>query len=310
MKLRPGRLVVVLVFLVAVLAVAAGVRRHRNRPPQTTPNASKAVQQLPKTGELQFKGLELSDRDEAGNLRWRVAASGSMDFDRQTGRARARDVNWELTRADGATMTLQAPQFTADLNARKVELSKGVRAQSTAEGLVFSSSAVYYDMASEHLRAEGPVDAAFRDFTLRASALGVDRTSSNYTLMGPVQFTYADYRASAGKAIVNSSTRRAVLTGSPRIQRGAYIARAERIRADAVAEEVTLDGSVKLSRGPLSAISEHGWFGKAQQRAELSGGVELSGEGFTARGERLAVDGGTSTATLSGRARLHIAMRR
>lgn len=308
LRFRYGALIAVLMVAVAlVVGIVASRNPDRSKVQTTAPSAARTA---PDQAGLKVSGLEATDRDENGNLRWQIKSSGKMDFDREQMVARGQNVTWELIRADGAQMQLVAPEFVADYRAKLVTLTKGVKAESTKEGFAFQASQVVYDMAAEHLHASGPVTARLGDYDLKSKDLGFDRQGREVTLVGAVALGYQDYHVTAGRAVAHLTTREATLSGSPRLQRGDYVARAGTVQVNAETQQVHLTNAVRVSRGDLSARAGDALFGKLSQQARLSGDVTLTGNGFTATGRRLVVDGEASTATLSGGARLTTRIRR
>lgn len=301
MKLRTGYLIAAGGLLVAAIVIGLATTSAKRLKQRAQAPPSRPEKELPRHARLNFGDLQLKDRDEQGNLRWQIASSGKIEFDRTKMIARGSDVRWELARVNEETMLFAAPEFVVDYPGKTVSLSKGVEASSEAEGISFKAQQVHYDMETEHLHAGGPITAQFQDYDLEAGALGFDRLASRANLVGDVTLHYRDYVVKAGKVVMDMGQRCATLTDRPRVERGEYSARAKTVEVDAANEEVRLRGDARLKRGAdMSARAPQAIFGKRSQRAEMRGGVTLTGEGFTAKGRKLVVDAANTTMTLTG----------
>lgn len=302
MKLRVGYLLAGVVFAAIVVIIAWAVYNSRRAALERATHApAEPTEKAPAETRLEVDDVRVSDHDEHGELRWQVKSAGTLDFDRTTMVVRGTDIHWELIRPGEDVLLLTAPEFVLDYPAGRIALDKGVRAESSAGGMAFSASRAAYDLATERLRAEGPVTARLGEYDLEAGALGLNRLDHEVDLVGGVRLSYQDYLVTADRTVVDTASQQATLSGDPRVQRQEFTARARTVQMDGRSDQVRLRGAVRLDRGrDLSARAPEAVFERAAQRARMSGGVTLTMHGHTARGRTLVVDGATDTVTLSG----------
>lgn len=308
MRLQPGYWVVAGVLVAVVLAIAIGLRLGApgavvsNAPVTTAPKA-------PVREGLDVKGLSFRQYGEGGELQWQVVSSGKLKADRAKLHATGENVRWELKRAGGASLLVDAPKLEVDYETKQVSFPAGLAAESATEKLKFSAGRMAYDIERQVLVAQDGVKGQFGDYEGSGQRLELARLSTRATLSGDVTVGMRDMSLQAQQAVVNTASRRAVITGDVRATRAAYTVTAGRVDADAAAGTVRLSGGARLSRGALVATAPEVRLAQKAEVAEASGGVNLRGEGFTAQGARLRVDGKAQSAELSGgvRAKVNLA---
>ncbi len=300
MKLRPGYLVALAALVVTGTVIGVAVRNSKREKPQPPPSRPSQEMETLDKARLDLDDVQLNDYDENGDLVWSVKSHGSIELDRATMSARGTDIFWELRRGEEDVLTVVAPSFLIDYTAKKIRFEDGVESHSSLEGFEFKAEAVSYDMGTQRLRADGDIQAKFRDYSLRAGALAFGRVDETLNLTDDVELRYAQYVGTAKNVVIDKPANRATLTGGARVEGGGYSGRADRIEVDGEKKQVRLTGSVAISRGALRAQSAKALLDRKAQRAEMRGGVKLVGEGFTARGQKLVLDAAKSTATMSG----------
>jgi len=171
------------VFLVvAVLAVAAGAAvwwAVQTRPEEAGvgPSTGPAVPVPPvpeRRAELQAKGVDLEEKDAAGNLLWKLRADGTFTADREKGTARGEQVKWELVTKDGPHWLAEAPETEIDQKAGRLVFIRGVHVRTADGALAFDAPKVTYEKANEKLLADGPVTITVKAGKLTVGELVVD----------------------------------------------------------------------------------------------------------------------------------------
>jgi len=297
------------VVLVSVLGVAVGVIGFGRAPKATAPANTPAAEAARQPDRLEVEGVQLQDYDKAGKLRWRVKSSGKLDVDRDKLLVKARDISFEVMRAEMGTLLLEAPEVEIDYRGKRASLAKGVRATGSNK-LSRESQTAVYDLASDRVRAQGPLKAHLGDYDLTAGALGFGRLANEADLVGGVRLVFKDLTVTADKAHVDLAKRTASLSGHLEAKRGTYTAAAGSVTVNAESDEARLAGGVSVRNDKVRARADSAVLRKSAQVAELDGSVEVEGSGFSTTGGHLVIDEGAGTATMSGGTRTKVKVRR
>lgn len=139
---------------------------------------------------IELSGAEVVRRDEQGEVIWRVAASGTMEFDEEQRAVRAEEVNWVLEKGGLGKLTLTAPLMDADYEGKRLLFSEGVLIASDEEDASFRAERMEYQFDTEKLIGSGQVKVKRGGFTGTAPELVIDNRANKVRLRGGVRFTH------------------------------------------------------------------------------------------------------------------------
>lgn len=139
---------------------------------------------------IELSGAEVVRRDEQGEVIWRVAASGTMEFDEEQRAVRAEEVNWVLEKGGLGKLTLTAPVMDADYEGKRLLFSEGVAIESETKDASFSAERIEYQFDTEKLIGSGQVKVKRGGFTGTAPELVIDNRAKKVRLRGGVRFTH------------------------------------------------------------------------------------------------------------------------
>lgn len=123
---------------------------------------------------LEAQGVELEERDAAGNLLWKLRADGTLTADREKGTARGEQVKWELVTKDGPHWLAEAPETEIDHKAGRLVFIQGVHVRTADGAVAFDAPRVTYEKGTEKLLAEGPVTITVKSGKLTVGELVAD----------------------------------------------------------------------------------------------------------------------------------------
>ena len=186
MSSRTTPLIVVLLVLAAACgAIYLGMRLPVQRQPAQPP----AEQPSEKPQALDVQGAEIEQRDASGKLQWKVSAAGKIEFDKDRGLARGRDVKFEMSQQGQPQVIVQAPLFEADYKSGKLTFDKGVSGRMSDGSAQFEVSRLEYQLDTRKLVGWGGARFVHGSYQATAAEMVVDARNKKVRLRGGVRFT-------------------------------------------------------------------------------------------------------------------------
>jgi len=178
-----------------VLAVVVFVVTRSRGPepaesPETAAARAAARAERAERAKIEVSGTEVVRRDANGQVIWRVAAEGVLEYDEQQRAVRAEDVKWVLEKSGLGDLTLTAPLMEADYDSQRLEFSRGVAIKSDKEDASFSAERIEYQFDTEKLVGEGNVKVRRGGFTGTAREMVIDSRARKVRLKGGGTFKY------------------------------------------------------------------------------------------------------------------------
>lgn len=177
MRRRLG-LVFSLVLVVAVTGAALWLAvRSRNAP--SSPAAASRPPTKPATAPaplptVKVEGAVLEERGPDGQLQWRVTAGGELQYDKDRTVVVGRAVKFVLLHKTNTTVTVLAPRFTADYDARRLTFEAGVKGAIAPAAGQFEVPRLVYEFDTGKLVGSGAVRFTRPGYTATATKLVVD----------------------------------------------------------------------------------------------------------------------------------------
>jgi LPS export ABC transporter protein LptC len=132
------------------------------------------AQAPPQRAQLDVKGVDIEEKDAAGNLLWKLRAEGSFIANKEDGTAKGKQVKWEFIGKGEQHWHAEAPATLIYDRVKQLVFVQGVRVWSDDKSVSFEAPKVVYQGDTRKLVADGPVTITIRGASLTAGRVVVD----------------------------------------------------------------------------------------------------------------------------------------
>ncbi len=178
--------------ILLVAAVSAGVYYYTSaRTPSPGDIALPPVEageQSQKAAEqgVRIEGGEVVEKDEQGQVLWRVRAAGEITYDDKAKVLRGSDIEFEVNLQGQPTVKVQAPRFIADYAGRRIEFGDGVGGAMVDGSADFQVEKLEYQMNTQKLVGRGGAKFNRGHYSATADRIVVDMKNRQIRMHGNV----------------------------------------------------------------------------------------------------------------------------
>lgn len=185
-------LLVLVVVAGAIWLARRGARQEALTPPAAGQPSGQAAQPVEGTPGLKLEGAEIIQLTPAGELDWKVVASGDMELDKASGLVQGREVRFEMQQKGKSPLVVTAPEFVADYARNRLHFKAGVMGKLTQAEGGFTIKTLDYQIDTRKLVGSGGVRFHYGTYEALAQEIVVETDNRRVRLRGDVRFAAQD----------------------------------------------------------------------------------------------------------------------